>query len=429
MYLKMTLGRSSISWQVFADPARTENGMSGKPSLAILGAKPRFKELLRVGQFYWPQWEKYEKASRDIFLRRFYTSQRFAGPLVVQFQRRLEEFLGVKHVIVVRNATNALMIATHTLGLQGKVIVPSWTFIATVQALIWSKCQPVFCDIDPETQQISIPSVRGLLDGGGIKGILGVHLWGGAVPVGELESLTEEYSIPLYYDAAQAFGCRVGERAIGTFGDAEVFSFQAANILNTAEGGCLATNDDTLASKFLAMRGDHMPGTGVSLQSATARLSEIQAAIGLLILDDFDRIRRNNKEQHRCYESHLNSVPGIRILKPSGVTTSNFQHLVGVIDPSKFGLTRDELLSVLKAENVAAERHFHQPSHSIRPFSEIALNPGQLRNTELAARGTFQLPIGDRLTLESIAQICDVIYEAHLRAECLRPVLAAPPAN
>jgi len=399
--------------------------MTGKPSLASLGAKPRFTELLRTGQFYWPPWEGYEKAARDIFSRRFYTSQRFAGPLVVEFQRRLEEFLGVKHVIVVRNATNALMIATHTLGLRGKVMVPSWTAIATVQALIWSKCQPVFCDIDPDTQQMSIPSVRALLEGGGINGILGVHLWGDALPVGELESLAEEYGIPLYYDAAQAFGCRVGERAIGTFGQAEVFSFQAANILSTAEGGCLTTNDDALAAKFVAMRGDHVPGTGANLQSATARLSEIQAAIGLMALDDFDRIRENNEEQHRCYETSLGSVPGIRVLRPSGVTISNFQDLVGVVEPAKFGLTRDELLAVLKAENIVAERHFHPASHAVRPFCEIAVDPGQLRNTELAARGTFQLPLGAQVTPDRIEQICDVIHETHLRAESLRPALAA----
>jgi dTDP-4-amino-4,6-dideoxygalactose transaminase len=399
--------------------------VTGKPSLAILGAKPRIDELLPVGQLYWPQWDGYEKAARDIFARRFYTSQRFAGPLVVQFQRRLEEFLGVKHVIVVRNATNALMIATHTLGLQGRVIVPSWTFIATVQALAWSKCQPAFCDIDPETQQMSVASVERLLKDGGITGILGVHLWGSALPVTELDSLAQQYGVPVYYDAAQAFGCRLDERAVGTFGQTEIFSFHAANILSTAEGGCLATNDDTLAAKFLAMRGDHVSGTGVSMQSATARLSEIQAAIGLMMLDDFDRHRQHNEEQHRRYESRLGSVPGIRVLKPAGVSASNFQHLVGVVDPPTFGLTRDELLSVLKAENIAAERHFHPLSHAVSPFSEIALDPEQLRNTRLAAEWTFQLPIGARVTLDRVESICDVIHEAHLRADSLRPVLAA----
>jgi dTDP-4-amino-4,6-dideoxygalactose transaminase len=398
--------------------------MTGKTSFAILGEKPGFSEPLPVGQFYWPEWERYEKAAQGIFSRRYYTAQRFAGPLVVQFQERLQEFLGVKHVIAVRNATTGLMIATHTLGPAGKVIVPSWTFIATIQSLPWSNCEPVFCDIDPESQQMSLASVRRLLEGGEIKGILGVHLWGNASPVEELEMLAEEFSVALYYDAAHAFGCRVNERAIGTFGRAEVFSFHATNILSTAEGGCITTNDDALASKLRAMRGDHVSGTGVAIQSATARMSEIQAAIGLMMLDDFDRNRRNNKEQHHRYEKRLSAVPGIRILKRSGVTNSNFQNLVGVLDSSEFGLTRDELLAVLRAENVAAERHFYPSSHAVSPFSDIALEHGQLTNTESAARSTFQLPIGARVTAEAIEQICDIVCEAHLHSESLKPLLA-----
>jgi dTDP-4-amino-4,6-dideoxygalactose transaminase len=397
--------------------------MTSKPSLAVLGARPRFDELLPVGQFYWPEWEGYEKAARGIFSRRYYTAQRFAGPLVVEFQERLQEFLGVKHAIAVRNATNGLMIATHALGSQGKVIVPSWTFIATIQSLLWSNCQPVFCDIDIESQQMSLVSIRRLLEGGEIKGILGVHLWGNALPVDELEMLAEEYRVPLYFDAAHAFGCRVDERAVGTFGRAEVFSFHANNILSTAEGGCVTTNDDALAFKLRAMRGDHVSETGVAVQSATARMSEIQAAIGLMMLDNFDRNRQNNEEQHHSYESRLRAIPGVKILKHSGATSSNYQDIVGVVDSSQFGLTRDELLAVLRAENVAAERHFYPSSHAVSPFSDIALEHGQLKNTELAARGTFQLPIGARVTADAIEQICDIVWEAHVRSRSVKSVL------
>jgi dTDP-4-amino-4,6-dideoxygalactose transaminase len=397
--------------------------MNVKPSLAVFGAKPRFGELLPVGQLYWPEWEGYEKAAQGIFSRRYYTAQRFAGPLVIEFQQRLQEFLGVKHAIAVRNATNGLMIANHTLVPPGKVIVPSWTFIATVQSLLWSNCQPVFCDIDPESQQMSLVSVRRLLEGGEIKGILGVHLWGNTLPVNELEMLADEFGVVLYYDAAHAFGCRVNERAIGTFGRAEVFSFHASNILSTAEGGCITTNDDALASKLRAMRGDHVTGTGVAMKSATARMSEIQAAIGLMMLDDFDRNRRNNQEQHNIYEKRLRAIPGIRILKQSGVTSSNFQNLVAVVDSTEFGLTRDELLAVLRVENVAAQRHFYPSSHAVNPYSDIALEHGQLKNTEAAARSTFQLPIGARVTVDAIEQICDIVREAHIHSESIKSVL------
>ena len=398
-----------------------------KPSLAIFGVKPRCDELLPVGQFYWPEWEGYEKAARGIFSRRYYTAQRYAGPLVIQFQHRLQDFLGVKHAIAVRTAMNGLMIANHALGPKGKVIVPSWTFSATVQSLLWSKCQPVFCDIDVESQQISLASIRRLLEGGGeIKGILGVHLWGNAPPIYELERLAEEYGVTLYCDATHAFGCRVNERAIGTFGRAEVLSFHAANILSTAEGGCITTNDDALAVKLQAMRGDHQPGSRVAMQSATARMSEIQAAIGLMMLDDFDRNRRNNEEQYHSYERLLSAIPGIRILKHSGVTRSNFQNFVGVVE---FGLTRDELLVVLRAENVAAERHFWPSTHVVSFFTQVPFEHGQLKNTELAAQHTFQLPLGARVTADHIEDICDIVNEAHVHSHVIKSMLSSSAAT
>ena len=398
--------------------------MSGKPSLAVFGAKPKFNELLLVGQFYWPEWERYEKAARDIFLRRYYASQRFAGPMVVQFQRRLEEHLGVKHAIVLGNSTVALMIATHSLGLEGKVIVPSWAPVATIQSLLWSKCQPVFCDIDPQSHQMSVQSVSNLLQDEDVRGILAVHIWGDAAPVLELEMLAKEFGVELYYDAAHAFGCRVNERAIGTFGRAEIFSFHAANILSTAEGGCITTNDDAIAAKLRAVRGDSVSGQSPAVRSATTRMSELQAAIGMMMLTDYERNRQINKVQYGSYEKGLSTVPGIKILKGAGVITSNFQNLVAIVDQAAFGLNRDELIAVLRAENVAAERHFYPPNHR-RPVSESAFERGQLKNTEIAALTTFQLPIGALVSPEYIEQICSIIHDAHKHSDSIKSVLAS----
>jgi dTDP-4-amino-4,6-dideoxygalactose transaminase len=395
--------------------------MTGGTSLAVLGAKPRFSELLPIGQFYWPTWDQYEKAVRGIFQRRYYTAQRFAGPLVVEFQRRLQEFFGAKHAIAVRNATNGLMIVTHTLGLKGKVIVPSWAPVATVESLVWSNCQPVFCDIDPQSHQMSLISIRRLLEAGGIDGILGVHLWGNAAPVFELEALAKEYGVALYYCATHAFGCKVNERTIGNFGAAEVFSFHETNILSTGEGGCIVTNDDALASLFIAMRGDHVSGAGVSVQSATSRMSEIQAAVGLISLEEFESNRRNNEAQHRLYKERLSSIPGIRVLETSGVTTCNFQNVVGLVDHAKFGLDRDELVAVLRAENVSSTREFHPGNHRLARFSKAgAAALQQLPNTEWAAQNTFQLPIGAWLTVDHIEQICEIICQAHVHAASTR---------
>jgi dTDP-4-amino-4,6-dideoxyglucose len=106
------------------------------------------------------------------------------------------------------------------------------------------------------------------------------------------------------------------------------------------------------------------------------------------------------------------------------VTNSNFQNLVCVVDSSELGLTRDELLAVLRAENVAADRHFYPSSHTVSPFSDIALENGQLRNTESAARSTFQLPIGAWVTADAIEQICDIVREAHVHSASIKSLLA-----
>jgi dTDP-4-amino-4,6-dideoxygalactose transaminase len=221
----------------------------------------------------------------------------------------------------------------------------------------------------------------------------------------------------------------VNERSVGTFGRAEVFSFHAANIVSTGEGGCITTNDDALAAKFIAMRGDEVSGAGTAMQSATARMSEVQAAIGMMMLDDFERNCRNNEEQYRRYDKRLSIIPGIKLLKHTGVTNSNFQNLVAVVDRAVCGLDRDQLRAVLRAENVGAERYFYPSNHRIRPFSEFAFDRGQVHNTEVAAQGTLQLPIGARVTTDHVEQICDIIHLAHIHSQIIKsaPTYAAEP--
>jgi dTDP-4-amino-4,6-dideoxygalactose transaminase len=147
-----------------------------------------------------------------------------------------------------------------------------------------------------------------------------------------------------------------------------------------------------------------------------------------MLLDDFDAIRQSNEKQHQLYDSRLAAIPGIRLLRPAGVTLSNFQHAACVVEEAVFGLSRDQLLAVLKAENVAAERQFHPAPHTIPPFSELKTKPARLANTELAAQRTLQLPIGALLTYGYIDSICETICEAQRQAESIRNIYPAPVA-
>lgn len=385
--------------------------------LSILGGTPYFTEPVPVGQFYMPEYSRYESALRDIFDRRHYTSQREQGPLIKQLEARLSEFFQVKNVICVSNATLGLIMLAEAMGLTGNVIVPSWTFIATAQSLYWNKITPVFCDIDIDSQHMALDDVEHILSRNAISGILGVNLWGGAAEVEQIELLAHQYGVQLYFDSAQAVGCEINDRKVGNFGRAEVFSFHATKIITATEGGAIATNDDELADKLRAMiYYDFKSPRNVKISKTfTARLSEIQAAIALMSLDDFENNRLNNKKLHDYYIDLLRSIPGFKIVSPQGVSKSNYTYCVIRVDESEFGLSRDEIWHVLRAENVLARRYFNPPIHQVEPFSNYQVDASltKLGNTMKASQTTLQLPIGarvDRVAIEKIHQIIQLAY-------------------
>ena len=140
---------------------------SAHPPLAVLGGAPALAKPLPVGQLHFPAWSAYETAMRELFERQYYTNH---GPLVQRFEAALRERLSVRHVVCVTNATIGLMMAVDALDLSGKVIVPAFTFIATVQAMSWAGLEPVFCDVDPATFRLEDSNLVIPIRGGAIAG-------------------------------------------------------------------------------------------------------------------------------------------------------------------------------------------------------------------------------------------------------------------
>lgn len=176
-----------------------------------------------------------------------------------RFENELAKFVGVEHVVAVCNATIGLELAlracveTYNIpSSRREVIVPSWTFAASVHAIAAVGLQPVFCDSVFETHLLDVGHVARLINEKTCA-VLGVHLWGQLCPV-ELEQLCARNSIPLILDAAHSFACSDGERMSGRFGTVEVFSFHATKFFNSIEGGALCTNSSELASKLRLMR-------------------------------------------------------------------------------------------------------------------------------------------------------------------------------
>lgn len=388
-------------------------------NFALFGAKPAFEQPLPIGQLYFPSWERYEESFRGIFERQYYTEY---GPLNRQLEQKLQQFLGVKHAICVTNDTVALMMLANAMELTGKVILPAFNHVASAQSLSWAGLEPVFCDVDPDTYQIDINQIAALIDNS-VSAIMGVHLWGGTCDPQALEKLAEARGVQLYFDAAHAFGCAVDGVRIGNFGRAEVFSFHETNILNATEGGCICTNDDELAARLRVMRSSAGAGNKPAEVSKTVngRMSEAQCAIALMNLEDFPVNQKNNETLYRLYAAQLATIPGLHLVQPGGVSFSNYQCVVCNVDEREFGLSRDVLIALLKAENVNARRYFYPGLHRSIPYAqELPQYLECLPNTDSLSASCIQLPIGARVSAQSVGLLFEILSCAHNAASAIR---------
>jgi dTDP-4-amino-4,6-dideoxygalactose transaminase len=376
-------------------------------SLAIFGGPPAFEEKLHVGRPSIPNRERLWAYVNEILDRRWLTNN---GRCVQKLERELAETLGVKHCIVTCNGTVALEIAIRALGLTGEVIVPSWTFIATPQALQWLGITPVFCDIDRGSQTIDPQRVEERVTAR-TTGIIGVHLWGRPCDVEGLADVAQRRGLRLIYDAAHAFGCSHDGRLIGSFGDLEVFSFNATKFFHTLEGGAVVTNNDDIAYTVRSMKyygfGHDRELIGVG---TNGKMHEVSAATGLVLLEDLDELIAVNRRHYMRYNEELRGVPGVHLLTYDDQEQRNYQYVVLEIDHAAAGVSRDCLNNVLRAENILARRYFYPGCHRLEPYRSLFPEAGSwLPETERVAERVLSLPTGTGLGPEDVSGVCHLI--------------------
>jgi dTDP-4-amino-4,6-dideoxygalactose transaminase len=393
--------------------------------LAILGGTPAFEEIYHVGKPNIGDRDRFLGRVNDILDRAWLTND---GVYVREFEGRVADLLGVRHCIAMCNATVALEIAERALDLHGEVIVPAMTFIATAHSLYWQGITPIFCDVDPHTHNIDPKRVEQLITPR-TSGIVGVHLWGRACAVDELEEIAHRRGLKLMFDAAHAFGCSSRGRMIGGCGDAEVLSFHATKFINSLEGGAVVTNDDTLAEKIRLMRNFGFAGLDNVIYIGTnGKMNEISAAMGITSLDSLDEIIAVNRRNYDLYRAGLAGLPGIRIMDIPAEERSNYQYIVLEIDEDQARLSRDMLVSVLHAERVRARRYFFPGCHRMEPYRSYFPNAGLLLPvTERLVEQVLVLPTGTRVAPEDVAIICRIIRLAVENAEPIRSILEGKP--
>jgi dTDP-4-amino-4,6-dideoxygalactose transaminase len=345
------------------------------------------------------------------------------GPFVQEFEAKLAAFVGVRHCVAMCNSTVALELAIRAAGLKGEVIVPAYTFVATAHALQWQEVTPVFCDLDPETHNLDPAKIVPLITPR-TTGIIGVHVWGRPCPIEQLTAIARAHDLALMFDAAHAFGSSYRGRMVGGFGLAEVFSFHATKFLNSFEGGAVVTDNDALAAKMRLMRNFGFAGYDNVVELGTnGKMTEVCAAMGLTSLESFGEFHAANYRNYECYRQGLEGLDCLALIDYD-------QYVVIELDEARAGLSRDELVAVLHAENVLARKYFWPGCHEMQPYRSYFPHAKLLLpETERLAQRVIVLPTGTAVEPAAIKLVCGIIRKALAEPDAVHEALARAAKN
>lgn len=343
------------------------------------------------------------------------------GIYVRQFEEELERRLHVAHAIATSSCTSGLMLAMQALGLRGRhALVPSFTFNATGLATYWTNNRIRYGDID-DTFTLALkelPLARGKVDF-----VVPVHMYGNPCHIEEIQEWAAKAKVPIVVDAAHALGSSYRGVPVGGFGTAEVFSLSPTKLITTGEGGVITTNDDALDTKLRLLRNyGNLPDYTCPVPGLNARMSEVNAVLGLELLQHLDRYVAARERFVARYKDVLSSVPGVQFQRiPEGHRSSHKDFSV-VINPREFGMNRDQLERALAAEHISTKKYFYPPMHRLeafRPKRRVSLPV-----TERVSGRILSFPIHNVMEEQDIDCITERVAAIQSHAADVKAVLA-----
>ncbi|MCB0330429.1 MAG: DegT/DnrJ/EryC1/StrS family aminotransferase [Bdellovibrionales bacterium] len=373
---------------------------------STLGEKtPEFAVARQGTRFPLPSRQDFQSAFDAIFDRRYFTNH---GPLVQELDEQVAQYLGVKHAVCVTNETVALMVALASLDLRGSIIVPALARSSCMKALEWVGLRPVVCDIERESFCLDPDQVESLIDEETCA-ILASHTWGRVCKVEELEQIADLNKLKLVFEAFDAFGSKSAGSFVGGFGSLEVLSFRPYSLVNTLEGGCVTTDDDYLASRLRTARNFHATHSETHCPlRMNAKMTEAQAALGLLALQSLRSTLDVARAQWDMYCQELDGIDGLSIVNELPGTEHAFSNFIVEVDEERFGMNKDQLLSILRAENVMCElevNYYECGATSSNP-SELGLFRSQ---GEKLYKASIQLPLGCEMSKDDCRKVARLI--------------------
>jgi dTDP-4-amino-4,6-dideoxygalactose transaminase len=337
-----------------------------------------------------PPLERLLPMLEDIWQRGVLTN---GGPYHERFEAALAAYLGVPFVSLFNNATTALLVALRQQGVRGEVITTPFSFVATSHAIRWCGAEPVFVDIDPRTLNLDPACIEAAITPR-TSAIMPVHCYGHPCDVEAIDRIARSHGLPVIYDAAHAFGVRRGARSLLDHGDLAVLSFHATKVFNTFEGGAIVCRDAATRHAVEQLKNfGIVDEENVDAIGLNGKMSEFNAALGLLQLEGVDAAIARRREVQARYQAGLAGVPGVTLIDGGNRDGHNFSYCAILVEPP-YPLSRDALYERLKESGIYTRRYFYPLLSALpmyRPLPSAA--PDNLPVATWAAAHVLCLPI------------------------------------
>jgi dTDP-4-amino-4,6-dideoxygalactose transaminase len=360
--------------------------------------------MINVTKTYLPPREKYKEYVDRIFDSGWLTNN---GQFVQELERRLSEYLGVENLLLVANGTIALQVAYKALGIKGKVITTPFSFVATASSLVWEGITPVFADINKDSLNIDPEEVLKKISPD-TTAILPVHVFGNAVEIDEIQRIAASGNLKVVYDAAHAFGVKYKGNSILNYGDASVLSFHSTKIFHTIEGGAIVFRNRSDYEKARLMINFGIAGYDLVTElGINGKMNEFQAAMGLCVLDDIDKIIDKRKVLYSIYSEAFTGVKRLTVQKSNPDSSLNYSYFPLIFSSEE---TRELVFAALARKEIFPRRYF-SPSLETLPYLE---HNEKVTVSDNISKTILCLPIFESLSADDQKQIIEIVLSCIL---------------
>ena len=364
------------------------------------------KNEIYVTQPFLPPLEEFIPYLEKIWSSKILTN---GGPFHQQLETTLCEYLGVDHAALFTNGTIALITALQALRITGEVITTPYSFVATSHSLLWNGIKPVFVDIDPETLNLDPSKIEAAITPQ-TTAIMPVHCYGHPCDVSAIQRIADIYNLRVIYDAAHAFGVANDEGSILKHGDLSVLSFHATKVFNTFEGGAIVCPDLKTKLRIDQLKNfGHAGELTVVAPGINGKMSEFNAALGLLQLQHIDAALAQRKAIDATYRERLNGIKGIRCLPDPRERAPNYAYFPILVE-GNYPLSRDALNQALKDHGIHPRRYFYPLISDFPMYRGLpSANRENLPVATATAKKVLCLPIYPGLALETVQEVVGLI--------------------